>query len=56
MAQRNNPLFNVIVCKLSLADIKIMKLRVVKMLSLYSRMKLYTYKYTHNQRKGVAVI
>lgn len=56
MAQRNNPLFNVIVCKLSLADIKIVKEKAVNMLLMYFFMKTYTYKYTHNKKKGGAVI
>lgn len=56
MEQKNKPLKTFNVCKLSLADIKIMKEKAVNMLLMYFFMKTYTYKYTHNKKKGGAVI
>lgn len=55
MELKNKPLKIFNVCKLSLADIKTVKEKAVNMLLMYFFMKTYTYKYTHNQKKGGAV-
>ncbi len=56
MAQETiNPLYTLIVRKLSLADIKNKNIAAVKMRLIGVCMKIYTYSYTHNNRKGAAV-
>lgn len=51
--KRINALYTLIVCKLSLADIKTMNIEAAKKRVMGVCMKICTYSYTHNCERGL---